>query len=161
MRCYDLSVLPTEHTSNQESVRPIVRPVLLRLKATIVLSASTSTLFIATTKETAKEGPTAMNRVDVVALNTIFVLRLSKTERTVGRTDSRLDGWSVGRTVVIFMTALRAASILKNCDVQYFNVFERSRKMVFYKLRDYAKTTSREKSFLIRQNVKWTLELEM
>ena len=40
----------------------------------------------------------AMNRVDVVALNTIFVLRLSKTGRTVGRTDSRLDGWSVGRT---------------------------------------------------------------
>ena len=40
----------------------------------------------------------AMNRVDVVALNTIFALRLSKTGRTVGRTDSRLDGWSVGRT---------------------------------------------------------------
>ena len=40
----------------------------------------------------------AVNRVDVVALNTIFVLRLSKSGRTVGRTDSRLDGWSVGRT---------------------------------------------------------------
>ena len=39
-----------------------------------------------------------MNRVDVVAVNTIFVLRLSKTGRTVGRTDSRLDGSSVGRT---------------------------------------------------------------
>ena len=39
-----------------------------------------------------------MNRIDVVALNTIFVLRLSKTGRTVGRTDSRLNGWSVGRT---------------------------------------------------------------
>ena len=37
----------------------------------------------------------AMNRADVVALNTIFALRLSKTRRTVGRTDSRLDGWSV------------------------------------------------------------------
>ena len=37
----------------------------------------------------------AMKRVDVVALNTIFALRLSKTRRTVGRTDSRLDGWSV------------------------------------------------------------------
>ena len=36
----------------------------------------------------------AVNRVDVVALNTIFALRLSKTRRTVGRTDSRLDGWS-------------------------------------------------------------------
>ena len=40
----------------------------------------------------------AINRVDVVAVNTIFVLRLSKTGRTVGRTDSRLDGSSVGRT---------------------------------------------------------------
>ena len=37
----------------------------------------------------------AMNRVDVLALNTIFAWRLSKTRRTVGRTDSRLDGWSV------------------------------------------------------------------
>ena len=36
----------------------------------------------------------AMNRVDVVALNTTFALRLSKTRRTVGRTDSRLDGCS-------------------------------------------------------------------
>ena len=40
----------------------------------------------------------AMNRVDVVAVNTIFVLRLSKTGRTVGQTDSRLDGSSVART---------------------------------------------------------------
>ena len=38
----------------------------------------------------------AMHRVDVVALNTIFSLRLSKTRRTVGRTDSLLDGWLVG-----------------------------------------------------------------
>ena len=35
-----------------------------------------------------------MNRLVVVALNTIFALRLNKTRRTVGRTDSRLDGWS-------------------------------------------------------------------
>ena len=41
----------------------------------------------------------AMNRVDVVAADTIFVLRLSKSGRTVGRTGSRLDGWSVGRTI--------------------------------------------------------------
>ena len=40
----------------------------------------------------------ALNRLDVVAVNTIFVLRLSKTGRTVGRTDSRMDGSSVGRT---------------------------------------------------------------
>ena len=40
----------------------------------------------------------AMNRVHVVAADTIFVLRLSKSGRTVGRTGSRLDGWSVGRT---------------------------------------------------------------
>ena len=111
------SVRPTDHPSNRESVRPTVRPVLLRRKANIVLSATTSTLFIATTKETTKEvarpkaAPpllwwrpkaatfvVAMNRVDVVALNTIFVLRLSKTGRTVGRTDSRVNGWSVGRT---------------------------------------------------------------
>ena len=63
-----------------------------------MLSATTSTLFIATTKVAAvgrhhKRGGAAsdratsfvvsfvvaMNRVDVVALNTIFVLRLSKT----------------------------------------------------------------------------------
>ena len=37
-----------------------------------------------------------MNRVDVVAVNTIFALRLSKTGQTVGRTDSRLDGRSGG-----------------------------------------------------------------
>ena len=36
----------------------------------------------------------ALDRVDVEAFNTIFVLRLSKTGRTVGRTDSGLDGWS-------------------------------------------------------------------
>ena len=38
----------------------------------------------------------AMNGVDVVAVNTIFVSRLSKTRWTVGRTDSRFDGWSGG-----------------------------------------------------------------
>ena len=42
-----------------------------------------------------KGGGAAMNKVHVVALSTIFALRLSKTRRTVGRTDSRLDGWSV------------------------------------------------------------------
>ena len=35
-----------------------------------------------------------MNTVNVVAVNTILVLRLSNTGRTVGRTGSRLDGWS-------------------------------------------------------------------
>ena len=40
----------------------------------------------------------AINGVDVVALNTTFVSRVTKTERTVGRADSRLDGWSVGGT---------------------------------------------------------------
>ena len=94
----------------------------------IVVTATTFTLFKVNTQETTKEVPrpeaaapllrwrptaapfvAAKNRVDVVALNTIFVLRLSKTGRTVGQTDSRLDGWSVGRTVGVFMTALRAA----------------------------------------------------
>ena len=111
-----LTVRPTDHPSNRESVRPTVRPVLLRRKTNIVLSATTSTLFIATTKVAAvgrhhRRGAlasgrgtssmvsfvVAMNRVDGVALNTIFVLRLSKTGRTVGRTHSRLAGWSVGR----------------------------------------------------------------
>ena len=82
-----------------------------------MLSATTSTLFTATTKVAAvgrhhKKGGAAlgratsfvvsfvvaMNTIDVVALNTIFALRHSKTGRTGGRTDSRLDGWSVGRT---------------------------------------------------------------
>ena len=39
----------------------------------------------------------AMNRVDVVALNALFVLRLSKSGRTVGWTDSRLDGCLAAR----------------------------------------------------------------
>ena len=106
----DQSFVCTDHPSNRESVRPTVRLVLLRRKANIVLSATTSTLFIATTKVAAfgrhhKRGGAAfafavsfvvaMNRVDVVALNTIFAVRLSKTRRTVGRTDFRLDGWSV------------------------------------------------------------------
>ena len=112
-----LSVLPTDHPSNRESVRPTVRPDLLRRKTKIVFSATTSTLFTATTKETAKEDarpeaappllwwrPTAatfvvaMSRVDVVALNKNCDLRLRKAGRTVGLTDSRLDGCSVGRT---------------------------------------------------------------
>ena len=107
----------TDHPSNRESVRPTVRPDLLRRKTNIVSAATTSTLFIATTKVAAfgrhhKRGAAAfgrgtsfvvsfvvaMKRGDVVAVNTIFVLRLSKTGRTVGRTDSRVNGWSVGRT---------------------------------------------------------------
>ena len=48
-------VRPTDDPSNRESVRPTVRPVLLRRKTNIVLTATTSTLFIATTKETTKE----------------------------------------------------------------------------------------------------------
>ena len=79
-------------------------------------AATTSTLFIATTKVAAfgrhhKRGAAAfgrgtsfvvsfvvaMNRVDVVAADTIFVLRLSKSGRTVGRgvldwMDGRSDG---------------------------------------------------------------------
>ena len=38
-----------------------------------------------------------MNTVDVVSLITIFVLRLSKTGRTVGKT-GRMDGRSDGQT---------------------------------------------------------------
>ena len=113
-----MSVRPTDHPSNRESVRPTVRPVLLRRKSCIVLRARIRALFKAHTQETTKEEPrpkaaapllwwrpkaatfvVAMNRVDVVAADTIFVLRLSKSGRTVGRTGSRLDGWSVGRTI--------------------------------------------------------------
>ena len=80
-------VRPTDHPSNREPVRPTVRPDLLRRKTNIVSAATTSTLFIATTKETTKEVPrpkaaapllwwrpkaatfvVAMNRVDVVEL---------------------------------------------------------------------------------------------
>ena len=64
-----------------------------------MLSTTTSSLFIATTKVAAL-GPfvVGMNRVDVPTSKTIFVLRLSTAGRTVGRTDSRLDGGLVGRT---------------------------------------------------------------
>ena len=91
--------------------------VLPTCKTIIALIATTFTLFVATTKMAAcdclhKRGGAAfgrvtcfvvafvvaMNRVDVVALNTILVLRVSTAERTVGRNDSRLDGWLVGRT---------------------------------------------------------------
>ena len=111
------SARPTDHPSNRESARPTVRPVLLRRNANIVLSATTSTLFIATTKETTKEVARpkatppllwwrpkaatfvcALNSARILALSTIHDLRLSKTGRTVGRADSRLVGWSVGRT---------------------------------------------------------------
>ena len=66
------SVRQTAHLSNRESVRPTVPPVLLRPKANIVLSATTSTLFIAATKVAALgrhlfvvSFVVAMNRVDV------------------------------------------------------------------------------------------------
>ena len=97
----DQSFVCADHPSNRESVRPTARLVLLRRKANIVLSATTSTLFGRHHKGGAAFGRAtsfavffvvAMNRVDVVALNTIFSLGLSKTRRTVGRTDSRLDG---------------------------------------------------------------------
>ena len=88
---------------------------LPKCKTSIVKTAKIFASLKANTKETTKEvarqkaappdlwwRPTAatfvvpMNRVDVVALNTIFVLRLSQAGRTVGRTDSRLDGRPAG-----------------------------------------------------------------
>ena len=85
------TVSPTDHPSNREPVRPTVRPDLLRRKTNIVSAASTFTLFIATTEVAAFGRATsfvvsfvvAMKRVDVVAADTIFVLRLSKSGRTV------------------------------------------------------------------------------
>ena len=110
-------VRPTDHPSNREPARPTVRPVLLRRKSCYVLRARIHALFKAHTKETTKEvarpkaAPPllwwrpkaatfvcALNRARILALSTIHDLRLSKTGRTVGRADSRLDGWSVGRT---------------------------------------------------------------
>ena len=73
-------------------------------KASIVVTATMFTIFkpiyeggaaIGRATSFAVSSVVVMNRVDVVALNAIFALRLSKTRRTVGRTDSRLDGWSV------------------------------------------------------------------
>ena len=46
----DQSLVCTDHPSNRESVRPTVRPVLLRHRANFVLSATKSTLFVDTTK---------------------------------------------------------------------------------------------------------------
>ena len=43
-------VRPTDHPSNRESLIPTDRPVLLKRKTNIVLTAATSTLFIATIK---------------------------------------------------------------------------------------------------------------
>ena len=48
-------VRPTNHPSNRESVPPTVRPAVLRSNTNIVFDVMTSTLFIATTKETTKE----------------------------------------------------------------------------------------------------------
>ena len=85
----------TDQPSNRKSVRPTVRPVLQRRKTNIVLSATTSTLFIATTKVAAvgrhhKRGGAAsgratsfvvsfvlaLNRVNIVAVTTILVLHV-------------------------------------------------------------------------------------
>ena len=98
-----------DHPSNQASVRPTVRrPGLPTYKTSIVLTATIFTLFKATTKETTKEvarpeaAPpllwwrpqaatfvVALNRVNIVAVNTILVLYVGKPgRRTVGRTDA-------------------------------------------------------------------------
>ena len=47
--------LKPDHPSNRGSVRPTVHPVLRRRTTNIVLSATTSTLFTATTKEPTKD----------------------------------------------------------------------------------------------------------
>ena len=99
---------PADHPSNPKSVRPTDRPVLPRCKTSIVLTATIFTLFTTTTKETTKEvarpkaAPpllwwrpqaatfvVALNRVNIVAVNTILVLYVGKPgRRTVGRTDA-------------------------------------------------------------------------
>ena len=98
-----------DHPSNQASVRPTVRrPGLPTYKTSIVLTATIFTLFKATTKVAAcgrhhKRGGAAsgratsfvvsfvvaLNRVNIVAVNTILVLYVGKPgRRTVGRTDA-------------------------------------------------------------------------
>ena len=110
----------TDHPSNREPVRPTVRPDLLRRKTNIVSAATTSTLFIATTKVAAfgrhhKRGAAAfgrgtsfvvsfvvaMNRVDVVAADTIFVcVSVSPDGLSVGRALDWMDGRSDGQSVL-------------------------------------------------------------
>ena len=107
---------PTDHPSNQNSVPLTVRPVLLRRKSYNVLRATILSPFKAHTKETSKQvalpkaAPPllwwrpkaapfvcALNGASILALSTIYDLRISETGRNVSRTDFRLDGWAVGR----------------------------------------------------------------
>ena len=67
------------------------------------IAVTATIFFLFQAKTTDATFVAAANRVGVVAVNTILVdLRLSKTGRTVGRTDCRSDGlsigWMVGRT---------------------------------------------------------------
>ena len=79
------------------SVRPTIHPIESPSERQSVQLAATTAAFGRATSFVVSF-VVATNGADIVAVNTIFVLRLSKTGRTVGRTDSRLDGWSVGRT---------------------------------------------------------------
>ena len=90
----------------------------------------------------------AMNRLDVVALNTIFALRLSKTGRTVGRTDSRLDGWSVGRTDERLVGQVGLpGSLLSSSILKRFSTVIRGESLPYFTMfRDCVRKTSFEKS---------------
>ena len=104
-----------EGTLSLIGIRPAGRrPVLPTCKTSSALTAIIFTLFKANTKETTKEvarpkaAPPllwwrpkaatfvcALNGASILALSTIYDLRLSKTGRTVvGRTFDWMDGWS-------------------------------------------------------------------
>ena len=91
MRTKTRAVRPA-HTTDR------VHPFLQRRQIGCVECYDIHSIFPATTKEAAKEVVetaatfvVATNGVDVVAISTILDLRLKKTGRTDGRTDSRLD----------------------------------------------------------------------
>ena len=110
----------SDRTSSQSKVRPLtVRPVWLRRKSYIVLRARIFAPFKAHTKVATfgrhhKKGGAAFGRAtsfvvsfvcamtgaSILALSTVYDLRLSKTRRTVvGRTfDGWMDGWMDGRS---------------------------------------------------------------
>ena len=96
-----------DHPSNQASVRPTVvrRPGLPTYKTSIVLTATIITLFKATAKEITKEVArpkaatfvVALNRVNIVAVNTVLVLHLSQPGGLLaGRAVNRIYGGSDG-----------------------------------------------------------------
>ena len=99
---------PSDGSSIRSTVRPSDSPpVLQRCKISIVLIATILTMLTASTKVAAFGRATsfvasfveAVNIVNIVAINTVLILHLSKTGGlSVGRTVDRIDGPSDGHT---------------------------------------------------------------